>query len=170
MPTKHIQLKIRASREHFFNLKDPKDRRAQIIKDLVDYNEYLNNCGLTFVKIEISSLPEQKNENENAYIDSIVQIKKKHNPNEEAFIVQCARDLANMSERSYLLFKESLEPLYSLPNLSTLNEIKEKMNRVFPIATNNYGSYVSNLKKIEYVLNKSYETLEKQIKNDTFYR
>ena len=76
MPTKHIQLKIRASREHFFNLKDPKDRRAQIIKDLVDYNEYLNNCGLTFVNIEISSLPEQKNENENAYIDSIVQIKK----------------------------------------------------------------------------------------------
>jgi len=44
MPTKHIQLKIRAGREHFFNLKDPKDRRrAQIIKDLVDYNDVFFN-------------------------------------------------------------------------------------------------------------------------------
>jgi hypothetical protein len=44
MPTKHIQMKIRAGREHFLNLKDPKDRRrAQIIKDLVDYNDVFFN-------------------------------------------------------------------------------------------------------------------------------
>ena len=73
-----------------------------------------------------------------------------------------------MSEIAYIKFRDALKPICTLPFLSELNTIKSRMNRVFPVSRNLYGSYVNSLRKIEFVLNRVYDQLKGKIRDDTF--
>lgn len=100
--------------------------------------------------------------------NQVIQIKRHCTKEEADFIVQCARDVACMSELSYCNFRKALMPLVSLPMLCDLNIVKSRMNRMFPISNNMFGSYVNSIKKLVFALNRAYLKLDKQIKDDTF--
>ncbi len=191
--TNFIEVNLRANRVPYFNLSKSQEVKKKIISDMKIYNEYLLTTGklilffylkcLTLknsfislgLEFESIIIVDRQRDNElitkkrnDDFHKQVIQIRQKSTKEEEAYIVQCARDLANMSEQAYTDFRNALKPICKLPCVSNLNIMKSRMNRLFPVSNNLYGSYVNSLRKIEFVLNRVHDKLGGKIKDETF--
>ena len=62
-----------------------------------------------------------------------------------------AKDVTNMSERKYLLFKKIFS-FTTMPSLNKLRLLKNNIDSIFNIYQNEFGFYVDPLEKISFIL------------------
>ena len=85
------------------------------------------------------------------------------------YVCQEAKDSANMSERKYTKFRKIINLLGGRMNsLYGNNKLRRQMEKFYTILPNSLGFYVKPREKVNYVLNKIYEKLNRNVVNDTF--
>ena len=176
-----IELSLRR-RIPYFNLRDKQNEKIKIKKKLVQFDKFLNSYGLGFEKIEIKRM---KPINKFA-LDITEDITVN-----EAAICQMARDVALMSEQSYIKFRKRISPIAKLVSLKKCNAFKKQINQIWPLnieesenpdaddiynpsESNRMGASIAEpLEKIKFVCSKYLEKLASQtppemVVNNTF--
>ena len=118
-----IKLSLRR-RIPYFNLRDKQNEKIKIKKKLMQFNNFLNSYGLGFETIDIKRMNPSKKFALNITEDIAVN---------EAAICQTARDIALMSEKSYLNFRKTISPITKLPSLKKCNAFKKQINQIWPL-------------------------------------
>ena len=176
-----IELSLRR-RIPYFNLRDKQNEKIKIKKKLVQFNKFLNSYGLGFEKIEIKRM----NPTNKFALDITEDITVN-----KAAICQMARDVALMSEQSYIKFRKKISPIAKLVSLKKCNAFKKQINQIWPLnieesenpdaddiynpsESNRMGASIAEpLEKIKFVCSKYLEKLASQtppemVVNNTF--
>ena len=113
-----IELTLRR-RIPYFDLKDKQNEKRKIKKKLIQFNKFLNSYNLGFESIEIKRMnPTQK------FALNISQ---------DLPTLQTAKEIALMSEKSYLKFRSIISPITKLPSLKKCNAFKKRINQIWPL-------------------------------------
>ena len=105
-------------------------------------------------------------------VDTLVEL----NIEQKALHMQAAKDSANLSRRTYTIFKNKLnhiifEKRSKLLSENKLNTFKIKMNKFYQLKKNSLGYFVDSFEKIKFTLTKILQSLSNQnieIKNNVF--
>ena len=163
-----IELNFRRFRVPYFDLIDKSKEKRKIKKKLDQFNKYLNSYGLGFNKIEISK------QTVNNYMLDIETNTTQETEQSKAAICQTAKDVALMSDKSYIKFRNTLSPFSKLSSLEECNIYKKRVNKFWNISGNEMGSYIKDpASKIKFVCEKYLEKLSKltppeKVKDNTF--
>jgi len=171
-----IELSLRR-RIPYFDLRDKQNEKRKIKKKLIQFNKFLNSYNLGFESIEIKRMnPTQK---------FALNISK------DLPTLQTAKEIALMSEKSYLKFRSIISPITKLPSLKKCNAFKKRINQIWPLnieetenpdpediynpsESNRMGASIAEpLEKIKFVCSKYLKKLTLQtpqgtVVNDTF--
>ena len=177
-----IELSLRR-RIPYFDLRDKQNEKRKRKKKLIQFNKFLNSYNLGFESIEIKRMnPTQK---------FALNISQDLPTLDKAAICQTAKEIALMSEKSYLKFRSIISPITKLPSLKKCNAFKKQINQIWPLNTeetenpdpediynpsesNRMGASIAEpLEKIKFVCSKYLNKLTSQtpkgvVVNDTF--
>lgn len=160
MPFESIELNLRRNRIPYFSLRDKQQEKRKIKNKLKQFNKLLNSMHLNFRKIEIDLY--------DGADDFELKINRNKIPQNKSakIICQNLKDTGLISHRLYKQIREALEPIAKLPSLSTCIKYKKKVDNIWPIAQNEFGSYIIDPKaKITYVCEKYIKNLKRYILN-----
>ena len=190
----HLLLRFIQRQKYFQLCSNSRDKlmRKNIFLEVFYYLElFLKTFGLQFNKIELvecndnlaniidriqSTEANKKLQYEIFKKKLVIQQSYDSNPictDNELFILQGARDHANMSEIAYTKYNREISKITKTKPrpFKKVNVFKKKMNLFFPIIHNTLGIYVNAEEKIKYVIKKIYEDMSIQTKRitDTFH-
>jgi hypothetical protein len=163
MPYDCIDLNLRLKRIPYFSLVDKQSEKKKIKKKLLQFNKYLQTMGLCFEKISVS--PDNQNN------DFKLEMKRTESIQTESTktICQNIKDIGLISDRTYKKLRETLKPIVRLSSLQTCYTYKKKVDNIWPISENAFGSFVADPKsKIEFMCHKYLEKLDQPFNGSVF--
>lgn len=163
---KPIQKKRTRKRKPFFEVSSEQKRltKKEIANSIEKLNHEVNNLGLTIGSITFLKKETEINTNvEMNFVDNT--IKERENAEKyKIFKSTIAKDLANLSDRNYHLFRATLN--LPISNLHQVKLFKKELNSLFTIKSNSLGVYLEPIEKIRFVIRKFIEKKEIQ-QNET---
>jgi hypothetical protein len=159
---------FRRRKPHFelLSARQRRNNKNEIRTKLESLTEFCKTLKLKIDNITIKELNED-NENEEIEINIIKKIdKQSKNKKKMSFKGLMAKDKASLSNRRYIVFKNTLE-ISAIPSLYSVIKMKKKLDDFFKLKNNDYGYYCVVTQKIKLVC-QQFLLENVEVINDTF--